>query len=167
MAKYCLDTSALSNPFMDLPEDIYVTLWQQMEEELDAGIFCWNVEIAEELKGIYGHLGETLKACDSHCCLEVGTDDWPWETYLQNFEALRQKYAGYISEYNGNRKGTIGLNDLSIIALAKTLELPLVSMESTSYQTSDKKIRIPGVCQNEGIPHLDFNDFLRAEGIKV
>ena len=71
-----------------------------------------------------------------------------------------------ISEYNGNRKGTVGLNDISIVALAMTLRLPLVSMEKPNvYQPSAKKMRIPDVCKVEGVNHLTFNEFLRAEGI--
>lgn len=73
-----------------------------------------------------------------------------------------------ISEYNGNRKSTAGLNDISIIALAMTLGLPLISMETQNvYQPSQKKMRIPDVCAAEGVLHLTFNDFLRAEGITL
>lgn len=79
---------------------------------------------------------------------------------------MRLTYKAVISEYNGNRKSTICLNDVSIIALAKTLTLPVVSMESLSTQDSNKRKRIPNVCQDEGVPHLNFNQFLRAEGIR-
>lgn len=76
---------------------------------------------------------------------------------------MRTKHQSIISEYNGNRKGTVGLNDVSIVALAKSLGLPLISMESRSFQSSDKKVRIPGLCDLEGVEHLSFNDFLNKE----
>ena len=66
-------------------------------------------------------------------------------------EAISIKPKAVISEYNGNRKGTVGLNDVSIVALAKTLKLPLISMESNSFQSSITKVRIPGLCSLEGV----------------
>lgn len=98
--------------------------------------------------------------------LEIGEAGWDWPTYLEHAERLRVTYKPVISEYNGNRKSTVGLNDISIIALAKTLALPLVSMEKTSFQASATKMRIPQVCYLESVMHMDFNQFLRAEGIR-
>jgi hypothetical protein len=81
---------------------------------------------------------------------------------------MKVKYAAVISEYNGNRKGTIGLNDLTIIALAKTLGLPVVSSEKKTSvdQDSEKRQKIPDICDKEGVVHLSFNELLRAEEIK-
>lgn len=81
---------------------------------------------------------------------------------------MRFAYADVISENNGNRKNTIGTNDLSIIALAKTLGLPVVSSEKKLHaeQDSKKRQKIPDICEREGVPHLTFNDLLRKEGIK-
>ena len=56
------------------------------------------------------------------------------------------------------------LNDISIIALARTLELPVVSME-TKLPPDAKWKRIPCICGLEAVEHLTFNDFLRKEGI--
>ena len=132
------------------------------------GIFCWNHEIGDELKSISGTLGECLAKCKEHCCLEIGAGDWPWNVYLQEVERMRKEYFDFISEYNGGRKDTIGLNDLSIVALAKTLQLPLLSMEKPNRGSpSKKKIRIPDLCLKEMIQHFDFNSFLRAERIVV
>jgi hypothetical protein len=73
---------------------------------------------------------------------------------------MRVRYKSVISEYNNNRRGTVGLNDVAIVALAKTLKLPLINMEAKSFQTSATKIRIPGLCILEGVEPLEFNDFL-------
>jgi dephospho-CoA kinase len=56
---------------------------------------------------------------------------------------------------------------MTIIALAKTLGLPVVSMEKFIHQQDSKNRRIPNICQMEGIQHLDFNQFLRALGTKL
>ncbi len=58
------------------------------------------------------------------------------------------------------------MNDLTIIAMAKTLGLPVVSMEkAVSEAPGTKKRRIPNICKAEGVLHLGFNDFLHQEGL--
>jgi len=100
--------------------------------------------------------------------LEIEEETWDWQTYVKTFDELKVKYASVISEYNGNRKNTVGLNDLTIIALAKTLGLPVVSSEKRVSSTTDteKRQKIPDICDKESIDHKTFNDLLRAEGIK-
>jgi hypothetical protein len=38
-------------------------------------------------------------------------------------------------------------------------------MEKLITAPNAKKKRIPNICQAEGVEHLDFNDFLRREGL--
>jgi hypothetical protein len=168
MHKYCLDTSGFSNPVLDLPEHIYVSLWPQIYSKIDSGLFCWNVEIGDELQLLTGSLGSCLKKNSKTCCFEVASGDWPWLDYITLVETWQTNFKDYISEYNGGRKNTIGLNDLSIVAFAKTLGLPLISMEKRSPGgQSTKRMRIPDLCDQVSVKHFDFNQFLLAEGIKV
>ncbi len=168
MADYCLDTSGLSNPLENLPEDIFGSLWRQVEAVIRSGRICCNTEILEELGFIQGRMGACIEECKDLICLEIGTGDWPWQDYLAIAEQLRTKHQAVISEYNGNRKRTVGLNDISIIALAMTLDLPLISMEkANTLQKSREKMRIPDICVLEGVTHITFNDFLRLEGISL
>lgn len=132
------------------------------------GRFCCNTEILEELNSVPGDVGACIQACAGSMCFEVGDDGWPWQEYVEHVDRMRVTYEAVISEYNGNRKRTVGLNDISIIALAKTLGLPLVSMEKpNTFQPSMKRMRIPDVCQKEDMRHYTFNEFLRAEGIRL
>lgn len=163
--RYCLDTSGLSNPLEFMPEDIHSILWARIVDVIVAGKFAVTKEIYEELVYLPGSIGECVKNNCAALQLEVGENDWDWNTYLEHVGRIRVTYKSVISEYNGNRKGTVGLNDISIIALAKTLALPVVSMEKISFQSSPTKMRIPQVCQFESVMHLDFNQFLRTEGI--
>ncbi len=79
---------------------------------------------------------------------------------------MQEHYAEFISEYShGGSKKTIGLKDLTIISLAKTLTLPVVSMEKPVRASSHKKRRIPDICDAESVLHYSFIDFLRFEGI--
>ena len=168
MFKYCLDTSGLSNPVLDMPKNIYVSLWPQIIDKVAAGVFCWNVEISEELESIFGAVGDCLKSCNGNCCFEVGAGDWLWENYLEFNNQWQVQFQQYISEYNGDRKNTIGFNDLSIVALAKTLGLPVMSMEKRNTGLpSATKLRIPDLCDLVSVDHFSFNAFLEAEGITV
>lgn len=145
-----------------MPESIPVFqqhIWQPIHKHIESGIFAVNQEIYEELCRLPGNIGTCLNNNKEKLVLEVG-EDWDWQAYLATVEDMRVRYKSVISEYNSNRKGTVGLNDVAIVALAKTLKLPLINMEAKSFQTSDTKIRIPGLCRLEGVEPLEFNDFL-------
>jgi len=164
--RYCLDTSGISNPLESMPENIaiYKPIWSYVKKQIENGIFAVNVEIFEELCYLPGQIGACLQNNKDKLVLEVG-EDWNWQGYLDTVEAMRIKHTSIISEYNGYRKGTVGLNDVSIVALAKSLRLPLISMEAISFQSSDKKVRIPRLCDLEGVQHLSFNDFLATSDL--
>jgi hypothetical protein len=159
--RYCLDTSGLSNPLQSMPEDIpmYQPVWKHIQRQVEIGIFAVNEEIFQELCRLPGRIGECLTNNRNQLVLEIG-ESWNWQGYLEIVEEMRTIHKSVISEYNGGRKGTVGLNDVSIVALAKCLGLPLISMELRSYQSSDTKVRIPALCDLEGVEHLTFNDFL-------
>lgn len=163
--KYCLDTSGFSNPLEFMPEDIHPILWEKVAQIVVSGFFAATTEIYQELERLPGAIGECLKASCSAVRLEIG-EEWNWINYLEHVERLRAVYRSVISDYNGDRKGTVGLNDISIIALAKTLSLPVISMEADGFQLSKKRMRIPQVCRAEAVQHFTFNDFLRIEGIR-
>ncbi len=164
--KYCLDTSGFSNPLMNMPEDIHKTLWLNVVAKVESEIFCWNPEIADEMSKIYGMIGAALNSCNGSCCYELGKGNWDWKAYLTTNDLWKKQFHQFISEYHNNRKNTIGLNDLSIVALAHTLGLPIVSMEVPNLgQPSQTKMRIPDLCIAVGVEHLNFTEICRKEGI--
>ena len=149
-----------------MPPDVHVTLWARIRGLLESGAFCWNTEIWDELDGsIQGEIGECLAGCNQEACYEVGAEHWDWGTYLENIEYVRTEYRDFISEYNSNRKRTVGLNDCSIVCLAKTLQLPVAIMEKPSGQASVNTLRIPDLCDREGVRHFDLTGLMRAEGL--
>lgn len=164
MKKYCLDTSGFSNPLEHMPQDLHTTLWQKVMETVCAGIFAVTPEIYDELERLPGAIGDCVKSNRDLLRLEIG-GSWEWQEYLEHAKRMQVGYREFISEYNGNRKGTIGLNDVSIIALARTMSLPLVNMEVITRQPSLTRRRIPDVCLLEGIEPLTFSSFLRREAI--
>lgn len=166
MKAYCLDTSGLSNPLEFMPEDIHTTLWGKIEKLVCSGRLAVTSEIYDELLHIPGSIGTCLAANKANLLMEVGEVGWDWNDYINHNVRMQVDHKAVISEYNGNRKATIGLKDVTIIALGRTLALPVISMESTQPGGITKQ-RIPHVCTVEGVTHLTFNDFLRREGISV
>jgi hypothetical protein len=168
MHKYCLDTSGISNPLAQMPEDIFAGLWGKIAKLVENGFFCCTTEIADEYQHIEGNMGRRLSAHKASMVYEIGQDNWDWAAYVGHVNHIISTYRQFISEYNSNRKNTVGLSDVSIVALAKTLNLPVVSMEGLDGgQTSATKMRIPRLCKQEGVKHLTFNDLLRAEGLSI
>ena len=167
MKKYCLDTSGLSNPLESMPEDIHASLWAEVRARIATGSLAVTGEIYAEMEHIQGEMGDCIRENEVNLLLEVNDSSWPFENYIEQAARMQVEYANFIRENVGNKKGTVGLNDISIIALAKTLSLPVVSMEKRKAHQSGKLRQIPDICDAEKIPHMTFNDFLRAEGIKL
>lgn len=161
--------SGLSSPLENMPEDIHPVLWSRVAQVVVDGKFAVTTEIYEELVHLPGPIGECIKANKDKLQLEIEDPEWEWKTYLAHVERMREVYAEVISENNSNRKNTVGLTDLSIIALAKTLGLPVISSEKrlATAQDSKKRQKIPDICDKEGVSHMSFNDFLRHEGIII
>lgn len=159
--------SGLSNPAQQMPQDIHTSLWAQIEARIADGIFGTTAEVFEELTHIPPPFGDCVKTNHAALVFEVGGDHWNWRAYLGHTTRMQTVYEPFISERNNNREHTVNLNDLSIIALGKTLSLPVVSMEARKGASAIKRRGIPDICDAEGIQHMDFSDLLRAEGIKL
>jgi hypothetical protein len=169
MKRFCLDTSGLSTPLENMPEDIHSGLWVRVADIIKADAIAVTTEIYDELCALPGSIGECIKDNEAILRLEVGETNWDWKSYLAHVVRMKTAYAAFISENHGNRKNTICLNDLSIIALAKTLGIPVISSEKKLGigQDSVKRQKIPDICDKETIRHLTFNEFLRGEGITL
>lgn len=150
-----------------MPEDIHVTLWAEVCARIVGGNIAVTTEIMSELTHIEGVVGACIKGNEKNLVLEINDMSWPVMDYIQHATRMQVDHKDFIRENLGGKKGTIGMNDLSIIALAKTMALPVVSMEKRKAHQTEKLRQIPDICDIEQVPHLTFNDFLRAEGIKL
>lgn len=138
-------------------------MWAGFCERVEAGLIAATTEIYSEMCHIPGDVGACLSASKATIVLEVG-ERWDWQTYLEHAQRMQVVHKDFISEYTGGSAKTICLNDLTIIALAKTLTLPVVSMEKlVPEDIGTRKRRIPNICKAESVEHLSFNDFLRRE----
>jgi hypothetical protein len=165
MKRYCFDTSGISNPVENLPDDIYEPIWHGVIRVIESGAIAVTTEIYDELHGsIRGLVGACIDANRANLLLEIDDDSWDYGAYAAIVTAMQLRHHDFIREYTGGSKRTVGLADISIVALAKTLKLPVVSMER-SAGNSPKHKKIPDVCALEQVEHLDFNTFLRREKI--
>lgn len=149
-----------------MPEDIHDWMWRRVCALIEAGSIAVTTEIYEEMGHIRGLVGECISTNRGLLVLEVGDYGWDWPAYVEHVKTLQITHRNYISEYSSGSARTISLNDMSIIALSKTLGLPMVSMEAPVRDLASSKRKIPNICQAEGVEHLGFNDFLRREGIR-
>jgi hypothetical protein len=150
-----------------MPEDLYGPVWIKVIGLVRAGIFCCNAEIAEQYMHIEGAVGDCLREHIPTMLYEIGRPHWDWNGYVSHFNRMKVVYQAFISEYNGNRKNTVDVSDVSLVALAKTLCLPVVSMEGFDRgEGSAKKMRIPRLCDCEGVDHKTFNELLRTERVR-
>ena len=166
MKRYCFDTSGISNPLENMPIDIHGSLWEQLLEFFEAGNVAITTEIFDEMALLPDGIGERIKTTKDALVLEIDEPVWGWQDYIENSNRMQDTYHDFISEFTGGSSKTICLNDLSIVALAKTLNLPLVNMESFVPEQSPNKRRIPNICKYDGVLPLTFNEFLRKEGFK-
>lgn len=164
MTKYCFDTSGLSTPHEQTPPDIHVSMWEDIRQFIANGHVAVTQEIFDEMIHIDGGLGDFIKGSKDLILFEVSAGTWDWVTYLSHMTRMQDDYSQFISEFNRGVRGTVCLNDLSIIALSKTLSVPLLNMEVKVPEDSPKRRRIPNICESEGVVSIDIREFLRAEG---
>lgn len=138
-------------------------MWAQITQFIAEGHIAVTQEIFDEMIRIDGGLGKFIGDKKARLLYEVGIGNWNWQVYLAHVTRMQNAHQRCLSENNNNHKGTICLNDLSIIALAKALGLPVVSMEYDLGESDTWKRRIPNICRAEGVMHLSFNEFCRAE----
>lgn len=150
-----------------MPEDIpvYTPLWNGVKSFVLTGAVAATSEIYGQMCKIPGSFGQCVNDNKALILMEVGDSSWNFATYIDHFKRMQIQYRAHISEYSHiGSKRTIDLADLTIIALARTLELPVVSMEVTAHPSPDKR-RIPDICDLESVVHHTFNDFLKKERI--
>ena len=167
MKKYCFDNSAFSTPLQLTPPDVFSRLWQNVREFISSNQIAVTTEVLDEMLLLPGELGEFIGEQKEKLLLEIGEGEWPYLEYLENVKEMQIEFKDNIARSN-QKKGDIGITDISIIALAKTLSLPLISSEKPVNVTSSSlKLKIPNVCAKVGVIHMDFNDFLREQNFDL
>jgi hypothetical protein len=103
-----------------MPEDIYPSLWNNVPDVIRSGCIAVTTEIYSEMWRIRGKLGACISDCEDLMKLEVGDVRWEWKSYVAHMKRMENDHHEFISEYNGGSKKTIGLTDMTIVAMAKS-----------------------------------------------
>jgi hypothetical protein len=92
MKEYCFDTSGLSTPWLELPETIHQSLWAKVMERIEDGKVAVTKEVYDEMCHCAGKLGTCIKECKELLILEVGEEDWDWESYTRHATRMQEAH---------------------------------------------------------------------------
>ncbi|MHA1770211.1 MAG: DUF4411 family protein [Candidatus Thorarchaeota archaeon] len=150
--KYSFDTSGFINPFRRYyVPDVFPQLWDMINRLIEDGTIVASKEVFIEL-GVKDD--DLLHFVSNRPSLFIELDD------------IQQAIVGEI--VNSYKKlvdpnSTKNNADPYVIALAEVFNLTVVSYERPGNQEHPK---IPYVCQQRGVKHINFIEFLRDEGYK-
>ena len=120
-----------------------MTLWTHVKGVMGRGDMATTREIYDEMNHITGSVGDYIRANEISIVLEVGQPDWDFMGYIDHVRRMLVDHHDFISEFTGGSKKTVGVNDVSIVALAKALSLPVISSETRcSKSRSGKKLSL-------------------------
>ena len=156
-APFCLDTNIFMTPWKDThPIDIFQPLWREMANMRDRMIL---------LKPIYDEIDPSMKKDGLRMWLKAN-NFIPTEidNAVLNKSVEWEKKFGVKEKFKG-----VSVNDLILIAYAKTHGKTVVTLETRQKQLPEKKFnyKIPAVCKQEQVPCINFIEMLRRLKIKV
>ena len=165
MKKFVLDTSGLSKPIQDMPPHRHKRLWNCIKQSIGNGVFATTEEVfEEEMLLLPDGIGAYMADNRSSIVLDFGDPYVNWNDYVITANEMQILYRESTQRTLQGRTDTVGIKDISVVALAKVLNLPLVSEAALIHDTSQTyKRKIPNVCAEYSVKHLSFNEFIDAE----
>lgn len=152
--KYLLD----SNTYIQAKNfyygmDICPAYWDWLDQQFQLGTVASIDMIGKELKDGNDELTEWVKARPEHF---INNDDA--ETQIMFTEIVQAIVSG---DYNpGNRDSFLAKADPWLIAKAKSIGATVVTHEAL-LAPNTKKVKVPNICQQFGVPCLNTFQFLR------
>jgi len=145
---YCLDTSVFIESWWRLyPPDTFPTFWEKLDEAIDEEILIAPVIVLTELEKKDDDIYKWAK--ERHSLFR------PLDADLQQIQTEIVNRFPRLTIQVKNRS----LADPWVIALAQFTQCPVVSMENPG---SDSRPRIPDVCGQLGIGHINVVELIRA-----
>lgn len=152
--KYCLDTSALIEPWVRLyPPDVFPPVWRKLEELVGNGSLRAPVEVRRELERQSDALYEW--ACTSEALF----------VELDAAQAIKSKEIVNAFPNLVKPNSTKSAADPFVIALAEVAGVPVVTYETKAKKTDAPKI--PNVCEARKVQVMSIVDVLRAESFRL
>ena len=149
--RYSFDTSAILNPWRrHYPLETFPSLWNRLDELIDAGDIIASEEVLEELR---------RKDDEVH--------QWALERrqmFIPLYPDIQQSVINILTNHPrliDNRKNRSGA-DPFVIALAQVENCTVVTYETPSH--SPNRPRIPDVCDAMGIRCINMTDLFQEQG---
>lgn len=156
--KYVIDTNVVVS-FMRHSDDefygsdVFKPQWECMESLISKGVIIAPKKVEEELKKWCVDILELtnwLKR-NSSMFMEVTTEQ------LLKTKPIVGKYSVY-----GNTENYLG--DLMVMSLASSLDIAVITLEGKKATNSQRRPKIPNVCEEFGVDCYTVSSFLRNEG---
>lgn len=149
MAKYVFDSNIFISLQRRQPIDVFPSLWNKIDELMEAGIIISSIEVYEEIMIGEDELVKWVKARKNYF----------FQTTVPIQEDVRTILASHRGLVEGGKKKNLA--DPFVIALAKQEQCKLVTEEVHTRDIRSPKI--PDVCDVYQIECIDFIGFAREE----
>jgi hypothetical protein len=152
---YVFDTSSFIRAWYEAyPIDVMHTFWDKLHDAISSGAVIAPDEVLRETSKRSDGLHKWLKEGEDHCIVEIDEELEDAVTYLL---AKNPRLAM-------NRKGASSA-DAWVVALAQVRGTTVISEESMT--DSQKRPKIPGVCQAVNVKCENLLAFMRAQKWRI
>lgn len=155
MNQFCLDTNIFIEPWTKYYSmDICPDYWEILDSLAHKGIIFCTMEVKREIEKTSDDLSEWFKY-RPHFFRELND---------RVFINIRKIYENPVHERLVDNTKSRSLADPWVIAHAMAEQATVVTKEFLEARTT-KRIKIPNICQNLGVPCIDEFEFIRTVGI--
>ncbi|UTX51447.1 DUF4411 family protein [Candidatus Saccharibacteria bacterium TM7i] len=157
---YCVDTNTLVSFLKESDDelygrDVFAPQWEMIESLIETGLIIAPKNVKLELDKWKASSPEVKEWLSAHTYMFVDIDD----QQLVSSRTILGKYEAYSKNENY-------ANDLSVIALAHSANLTVITLEQLAATHAATKPKIPNVCQDFGVNCVSVSGFLRLEKIR-
>lgn len=159
LPRYCIDTNVIVSFLRGTDDefygsDVFAPQWSFIEGLIARGAIVSPREVERELMGWRNSIegvARWVRSC-KRMFLDIDASAQLWAA-----KEIVNAYPAYASNLNY-------VGDLSVMALAKYLGIAVLTLEKRVDQHSEKRPKIPNVCEQFEIDCLSVSGFLRKEG---
>ncbi len=163
---YIIDTSSLTQAHrVYYPFDIAPSFWEFMKQQFNNGSFIYTNKVAFEIKR-----GNDALADWTQTQLSSGIEfDCHTDTSIMGHYGSIMSWGNSNSQYNSTAKRDFSqFDNADPFAVATAIEKSaIVVSQEISAPTSQKNIKLPDVCAQFGVDHIDTFKLLRTLGFTM
>ena len=150
---YCIDASSLINSYNErYPIDVFPKVWVNIDDLIEKGLLIATSIVLDELSWKDDGIFSWVKEREGQMIVV------PDETIQKNHSRLLERFPHLVSEKSEKTKA-----DTFIIATAQVTESIVVTQEHPDTNPLKPK-KIPDVCDELGVPHINIVEMFRRQG---